>query len=313
MLVKNFIKKQMTVKKLSKIIKTKNICLCLGFFAYVSAYSQPFGGGSGTQQDPYQISDLSHLLLLNDSVMNYNSIFQNKHFILINDILDSLRHPIGRGDGSGNIRVFRNNTFDGQGYSINLAIDTTGPQSGSQGLFALVENSTIKNLTVNGYIKANSAGGIVGEARANTHIINCISNVHMICMGICGGIIYFARYNTIIENTINLGTIEPNYANFPNNVIFFGFGGIAGRATNNVRISNSANYGLIVADSNAAGIVGNTQSTAFENLIISNNFNSGVVRSGVIHGKNIGCIVGKNQGGTLLNNHYDKQMCGEED
>jgi len=28
---------------------------------------------------------------------------------------------------------------------------------------------------------------------------------------------------------------------------------------------------------------------------------------------NVGCIVGKNNGGTLTNNHYDKQMCGEED
>jgi hypothetical protein len=43
-------------------------------------------------------------------------------------------------------------------------------------------------------------------------------------------------------------------------------------------------------------------------LTISNCFNGGVVEGS----GNVGCIVGINNGGTIINCHYDMQMCGEE-
>ena len=44
---------------------------------------------------------------------------------------------------------------------------------------------------------------------------------------------------------------------------------------------------------------------------VENNFNFGVV----VGDSEVGCIVGKNNGGSgnIINNHYDKQMCGEGD
>jgi hypothetical protein len=54
------------------------------------------------------------------------------------------------------------------------------------------------------------------------------------------------------------------------------------------------------------GIVGNIFSS---NVYISNNSNFGVV----VGEEDTGCIVGKNNNGAIIsNNHYDKQMCGEE-
>jgi hypothetical protein len=41
---------------------------------------------------------------------------------------------------------------------------------------------------------------------------------------------------------------------------------------------------------------------------LSNSFNSGVV-SGNSY---VGCIVGRNLGGTVINCHYDEQMCYEK-
>jgi len=40
---------------------------------------------------------------------------------------------------------------------------------------------------------------------------------------------------------------------------------------------------------------------------ITNNSNFGVV----VGEEDTGCIVGRNNGGNISNNHYDKQMCGE--
>jgi hypothetical protein len=38
------------------------------------------------------------------------------------------------------------------------------------------------------------------------------------------------------------------------------------------------------------------------------------INTGVVEGKtkNVGCIVGKKEGGTVINCHYDMQMCDEE-
>ena len=49
------------------------------------------------------------------------------------------------------------------------------------------------------------------------------------------------------------------------------------------------------------------------NVIVANNFNSGVVEGD----SNVGCIIGDFQfnstNNIIENNHYDKQMCGEDD
>ena len=80
---------------------------------------------------------------------------------------------------------------------------------------------------------------------------------------------------------------------------------------------NNLNKGFIsVYDNNAKnptlnGIGGILGVAGDHNATISNNFNSGVVQSNL---QNVGCIIGRVGTNTILiNNHYDKQMCGEED
>jgi hypothetical protein len=70
-------------------------------------------------------------------------------------------------------------------------------------------------------------------------------------------------------------------------------------------VNNCENYGLISGDYMAGGIAGGIGN----NVTISNCFNGGVVEGS----GSVGCIVGLNEGGTIINCHYDMQMCGGEE
>ena len=301
-------------KMLKNIVKTKIVCLL--FLASVSTYSQPFGGGSGTSTDPYKIYILEHLIELSDSIKKIGD-FSNKHFYLMNDITDSLREPIGF-RGSGNSPgVFISGSFNSQGHSVNLAIEDFH----SGGLFSEINNTIIMNVVINGYIRGaglNGAGGVVGKISQNSKgpskIMNCINNACIMSDGLAGGIIGVVYYEVVVENCINLGTIGI-MNNFPP-AMYKGVGGILG-SDNSFLFSfmgggtsvilNNSNYGFVNGGGyDVGGIIGHS----INNTIISNNSNFGVV----LGTKNVGCIIAiKGTNTILINNHYDKQMCGEED
>ena len=292
-------------------MKLISLSLLLLFFSNTSLFSA-FGGGTGVSTDPYKISTLEHLLELSDSVVNAPN-FRDKHFILMNDITDSLRVPIGYRQHGLSVRIFRG-SFNGQGHSINLAIEDfdTG------GLFCEIANTTIMNVVINGYVREirwNSAGGVVGKISQNStepsKIIGCVNNAYISAVGFAGGIIGWANHKVIVENCINLGTVKITY-NVPFVIANRGYGGILGAdfAFNfggASSILNSVNYGFINGGGhNTGGILGHS----VNGTTLSNNFNGGVV----IGNDNVGCILGFGGSNTiLLNNHYDKQMCGEED
>ena len=105
-----------------------------------------FSGGNGTEADPYQISTKAHLELLADSVNNGSSWSKDKYFIVMNNITDSVRTIIG----DYTYPYLFQGIFDGQGYSIALAINDN--IFFSVALFGCVYNATIKNVIVNGYV-----------------------------------------------------------------------------------------------------------------------------------------------------------------
>jgi len=350
---------------LKKIIKTKTICLCLGFFAYVSAYSQPFGGGSGTQQDPYLISNKLDWQELADSVhtrgdiataIQTNNWSYGKYFELTADITAPITFSIGKIFLSWDTDKRFQGYLDGKGFEIVLNLESAGSSDMYGALFAHTLACTIINLTVSGYVTGYTyvAGVVASNSNGSTYsqhrtlIKNVVSNVTVEGRRdtYIGGIVAVIG-NATIENCINngfLSVIEPT-----------GFyscriGGIAGNVGGTTIISNSINLGSIYCGianmhalgpgGNIGGIIGTGSNAALINNInygflrnintgpkggiggiaggcpfalattISNNFNSGVV----IGNGNVGCIVGNAGTNTVLeNNHYDKQMCGEED
>ena len=285
MSIKKIIKNKMTVKK---FIKTK--ILCLVFFIPVFSYSA--WQGAGTQADPWQITSRQCLEALADSVARPLEPMwsQNKYFILMNDITDSVRISIG-----GNSRMFYG-SFDGNGKEITLAINGSNAH-----LFTILTwGSRVDNLSVTGYVIRTGTGGY-GTAGIAGHnygtITNCINSAKIIGARFTGGIC--GRNSGVVSNCINIGTVKGN------DVV----GGISGDIVmlSGGAILNSANYGFVYGVSN---FVGGITGVITNNTTASNNFNSGVV----VGTSNVGCIVGfREPNAILINNHYDKQMCGEEE
>ena len=285
--------------------------------------------GSGTEQDPYQLSTLAHLEELSDSLIWGGKIltnkYYNKHYILMNDITDTLRVCLGHGDGGPKGTSFAG-VFDGQGYSITLGLDSCPPHDHTRvALFPILQgNFVIKNLTVNGYVNGALAAGIVASVGVNSfssvitngRIINCANNSKIISAVSAGGIAgEIAGAIVTIENCINLSEVQNN--NYLAEMK--AAGGIVGNIATSfnqkeITILNCINYGFVKSDNLAGGILGGCYEYFYKyNLILENNFNSGVV----IGGSKTGCITSCIPTGkfiiTVINNHYDKQMCGEED
>ena len=150
--------------------------------AWDGSIAEGFAGGSGTEADPYLISDGSQLAYLAKTVNDGESYFgtssqTRKYFKLTSDIdLGNLEWtPIGKGLAYGTydnpVNPF-SGIFDGDGHVIsNVKITQLG--SHSLGLFGGVKNANIKNVGIDGMTveisnvtdsskRINDIGGIVG-------------------------------------------------------------------------------------------------------------------------------------------------------
>jgi len=174
-----------------------------------------------------------------------------------------------------------------------------------------VNNGTISNCVFNGSITGlNRLGGIVGSNDGT--VINCVNNGRITATnsgsntnlggqptsnnGVGGIVGHTTNGCQSVFGNINTGTIEGQGM----------VGGIVGtvRALPSALIISNLNYGFVKGTNKVGGIVGWIFNAG---VAISNNSNFGVV----VGEEDTGCIVGKNNGGNISNNHYDKQMCGE--
>ena len=158
--------------------------------------------------------------------------------------------PIGFWDGTS---YPFSGTFDGQGYTVS-GIYILGDQY--QGLFGLVLDGTIKNLTVaESYIYGNIAvGGVVGSNAGL--VLNCSNSGTVIGSGtsyLVGGIVG-ENYGGQVLNCSNSGTVDGT-----SNV-----GGVVG-CNNRGQVSNCSNSGKVDGTSNVGGVVGNNYSGQVSN------------------------------------------------
>ena len=163
-------------------------------------------------------------------------------FYLANDIaLTGAWTPVGNGVSA--VKDFFAGTFDGCGHTIS------GLNVQGQGLFAAINQATIRNLNVSGTVSStvNYVGGIVGKVQAGT-IENCSfsgsvssSKKSAYVGGIAGGL-YSA--NVTISGCANTADVTGGYA-----------GGILGYWRTAATIQNCYNTGSITGSDKAAGIV----------------------------------------------------------
>jgi len=127
--------------------------------------------------------------------------------------------------------------FDGNGYTIKYAtvneksnINNTLPLDA--GIFGLVKNATIKNLTVSGGdIEGVNAGGVVGciktDADKDCVLANIVNRNTVNGMQYAGGIAGLSTKNVSLNNVVNYGQV--NLKRSDNREVFVG--GIVGKAT----------------------------------------------------------------------------------
>lgn len=160
-----------------------------------------FSGGTGTEEDPYLISDASDMQTLSKMVEDEQNTFEGQYFLMTNDInmssianFRSIGNQFGRQDsGIDGIRPF-SGTFDGGNHVLrNVTISNS---YNFVGVFGIVNGATIKNLTISNssFFASSGVAPLIGEILEYAVVQNChvtsdvvVSNEMMYASGLIAG------------------------------------------------------------------------------------------------------------------------------
>ena len=139
----------------------KNITILIVACCLTLPTQAKYGGGSGTEEDPYQIWDVNHMQAIGADANDWDKCFKLMADIDLSAFTGTQFNIIGYWNSSEDNAAF-NGVFDGNGNKIsNFTYISTG--TSYIGLFGYVfgYNAEIKNL---GLIDPSvSAGGVVGS------------------------------------------------------------------------------------------------------------------------------------------------------
>ena len=201
-----------------------------------SLLSSAFSGGNGlTAQTPFILSTPQDIIdwgRVTSSGQPAAEFFNNAFYMLVTDVDMAFNPhfiPIGYGHPNGFTGQLVGNNFTIRNLLVNFDRDvqplTTRDLEGI-GLFAFTNHATIRNLT--------------------------LENVEVVVRGITrdnvGTLVGYATNNTIIENVTVRGRVEAGIANR--------VGGLVGRASANVRITNVEVFVDVAGNNETGGLVG---------------------------------------------------------
>lgn len=249
-----------------------------------------FAGGTGTQADPYQISNGEELAYLSAQVASGNA-FAGKHVTLAAnlDMGNVAFTPIG-----SDARRFAG-SFDGAYHTIdNLLVSQTTDYAGLFG--CLDTGATVRRLTVRGSISGRGyVGGIAGQADSAT--IEACANYATVTgtSRNVGGIVGRLNGKSAARSTVlrcaNFGTISNGTNNFS--------AGIVGTAYYTT-LSECYNVGSATGN-RVGGILGQTDS----NTTVTSCYNAGAITLAAAGNYNYaGSLIGYNDGGSVSNCYY---------
>lgn len=223
-----------------------------------------YSGGNGTEQDPYLISSVEDLFELSNEVEMNQNTYEGTYFKMTADIslADAKSYrPIGNDwgrdkDDPTRIRPF-SGVFDGDGHAIT-DLNVEWADKMFSGLFGIVKNATIRNLTLSKSKIYGSAclGGLVGVVMGSISMTNCHTTSDVTIWtnkfyagGLIGGLLFpdNTKKSHIFFCT-NSATVKGELG---------GIGGLIGSAgLNNLFITRCGNYGNISdRNSSVGGIV----------------------------------------------------------
>jgi hypothetical protein len=244
-----------------------------------------FAGGTGTEEDPYQIVDWHHL-----SNIRY---ILSTHYSLMNNLdsttpgYEELASPTANGGkGWAPIGNFTG-TLDGRGYEIrDLFINR--PDEADVGLFGYVdEGGVIKDIGVmNIAVTGNSfVGGLVGGN--NGTVSNSYSSATVTGSNLCiGGLV--GGNNGTVSNSYSTSSVTGNSF----------VGGLVGG--NNGTVSNSYSTSSVTGNSFVGGLVGVNIYSTVSYSTVSNSYACGNVTGTFF----VGGLLGGNAGTGNVSNSY---------
>ncbi|MBQ8673167.1 MAG: hypothetical protein IJ511_03820 [Bacteroides sp.] len=224
-----------------------------------------FGGGTGTESDPYRLSTAQHLKDLNDWI-NLEFETEGVYFQLQSDI--DLSNECGEGKGNWIPRIgtdgnsFDSNmnpigfkgTFDGQGHTVK-GLYFNDSETEYVGFFGCVaKGGTVKDLHVEGNITADQySGGVVANNCGTVSGCTFKGTVTTDIYG-CGGIV--GSNSGTVVGCINYGTVSSSstnsaYPSYPGGIV--GYMGIDGE---NPGIIACYNVGTVSGTTAGGSIVG---------------------------------------------------------
>jgi len=263
--------------------------------------STKYSGGTGEPNNPYQIATAEDLMLLGESIEDYD-----KHFIMIDDIdLDpnlpgrkvfdrAVIAPDTNDVGFGFHGIPFTGVFNGDGYTIS---HLTIIGKSYLGLFGqLGEWTAIGDITNLHVVDVNITGtgsyigSLAGLDKGNI-ISHCFSNGLVTGSGCVGGLVGRNLDGDIIQCGSSAVVVGLEWV-----------GGLVGSNTGN--ITGSYNTGAVTGDDGVGGLVGDNPG----NVISC--YNTGTVRGDRYY---IGGLVGFNHGGTILCSYAICTVQGNQD
>lgn len=201
----------------------------------MGASSPKFQAGSGTEQDPYQITNAQQL--------KYISKALNAHFVLTADISLNEEAAGSGWDPIGKQEAPFTGTLDGQGHTIkNMWMKR--PTTDGVGLFGYIQNASISNLRIeigsNGINGGTHVGGICGNATNQCKIHQCSVIGKLTGSNTIGGICGYANNSTTFEQCYSDGSISTNNISWQESCA--GIVGSGGNVTNSYSTASLAGY-----------------------------------------------------------------------
>jgi len=243
------------------------LLLCFSpFFAFAQ-----FGGGSGTENDPYMITNAKQLAQLATYVNAGDTHYNDKHYKLNNDI-SLLDYRIGTGwTPIGNEYAFRG-SFDGNDKIVS-ALYIHNPNLECTGLFgytygATLKNVVLENVSINGgsnvdlYTGNSAVGALVGYAY-QCKITNCYASGEICGKESIGGIVgFFTGEINNCHSVCNITGIEENWLSV---------GGVVGKLYYNTHADRCYSTGIISVSGQTHNSVGGVIGEVVDHSVLVEN------------------------------------------
>jgi len=242
---------------------------------------QPYG--SGTQEDPYQVSILDNLLWIST-----NETCWNDYFLQIDDIDAEETSCWNDGNGFipiGNSEVPFTGNYDGQNYIISN-LHVTGQLIICSGLFGSIERSQILNLGLENIeiIGHGLVGGLAGISLDCSIVSNCFSTGYIYGdYTSVGGLVGSNSDSSIVVSSFSTCEVTGNG---------YAVGGLVGE-NHLSTIQNSYSSGNVFGFQFVGGFVGSNYSSLIECCYSLGNTSGSHYY--------VGGFIGDNAGSTVIN------------